>query len=160
MYGPPEPVQGQCNAELHIGDDFGDNRCTMRCKLPAGHDGMHREEYQRMLLRKSPEEKPQSAQVIVTWEGNDYEPEPPEEDDLFSSMESMPENSVQTQDENGKWVPATPLPLMCEVDGCDEPVTLDDQYERLDKNLPNGWGNEPEVLCSKHAVGRTKIKKP
>ena len=156
MYGPPEVVPGNCNAELHIGDDFGDNRCTMRCKLPAGHEGLHKEEYMRSAMSQ-PGHTP-GAKVIVTWEGNDYEPEP-EEDDLFSSMESATESSVQTQDPSGNWVQATPLPLMCEVDGCEEPVTFDDQYERADKNLPNGWGNEPEVLCSKHSVGRTKFKK-
>jgi hypothetical protein len=48
-------------------------------------------------------------------------------------------DSVQTQDEKGNWVEAMPLPLMCEVHGCPNHVTLDDQYERIDKNIPNGW---------------------
>lgn len=66
-------------------------------------------------------------------------------------------DSIQTQDENGNWVEATPMPLMCEVNGCSNRVTLEDQYERIDKNLPNGWGEEPEVLCGEHSIGRKKI---
>lgn len=31
-----------CKAELHIGDDFGDNRATMICELQKGHEGKHR----------------------------------------------------------------------------------------------------------------------
>lgn len=66
-------------------------------------------------------------------------------------------DSVQMQDTNGNWVPAIPMGLMCEVHRCNNPVTLDDQYERADKNLPNGWGDEPEILCKEHSVGRIKI---
>ncbi len=36
-----------CEAELHIGDDFGDNHATIKCQLPEGHDGTHKEEFQR-----------------------------------------------------------------------------------------------------------------
>jgi len=69
-------------------------------------------------------------------------------------------DTIQQQDKNGNWIEAVPLPLfMCEFNGCSNHVTLDDQYERIDKSLPNGWGDEPEFLCSKHAIelGRTKI---
>jgi hypothetical protein len=38
MHGPPEDVSGECNAHLYIGD----NHATMRCRLPANHDGPHR----------------------------------------------------------------------------------------------------------------------
>lgn len=41
----PEDVAGECNAHLYIGDDFGDNYATMRCQLPLGHSGPHREEF-------------------------------------------------------------------------------------------------------------------
>ena len=34
-----------CKAELHIGDDFADNRATMRCQREKGHDGPHHEEW-------------------------------------------------------------------------------------------------------------------
>lgn len=45
MFGPPDDVDGECNARLEICDDYGDNCATMRCQLPPGHGGMHREEY-------------------------------------------------------------------------------------------------------------------
>lgn len=41
MFGPPEDVPGDCNARLYIGDDYGDNRATMRCAEPAGHEPPH-----------------------------------------------------------------------------------------------------------------------
>lgn len=47
----------ECKAELHIGDDHGDNHATMRCQLPKKHDGPHREEFERS-----------GTPVIVTWE--------------------------------------------------------------------------------------------
>jgi hypothetical protein len=43
MFGPPEDVEGQCNAHCYIVDDYGDNRATIRCQLPPNHKGMHRE---------------------------------------------------------------------------------------------------------------------
>ena len=43
----PEDVEGECNARLFIADDFGDNTCTMRCSLPAGHEGYHQEAFER-----------------------------------------------------------------------------------------------------------------
>ena len=43
MFGPPEDVEGQCNAHCYIVDDYGDNRATIRCQLPPNHKGTHRE---------------------------------------------------------------------------------------------------------------------
>ncbi len=43
MFGPPEDVEGQCNAHCYIVDDYGDNRATIRCQHPPNHKGMHRE---------------------------------------------------------------------------------------------------------------------
>lgn len=43
MFGPPEDVEGQCNAHCYVSDDYGDNRATIRCELPRNHKGMHRE---------------------------------------------------------------------------------------------------------------------
>ena len=54
--GPPEDVDGQCNARLEIGDDYGDNCATMRCQLAPGHEGPHREEFERG-----------GKPVVVTW---------------------------------------------------------------------------------------------
>jgi hypothetical protein len=45
MFGPPEKVEGKCNNNMTIADDYGDNEATMQCKLEPGHDGPHREEY-------------------------------------------------------------------------------------------------------------------
>jgi len=47
MYGPPKEVEGQCNALLYLSDDYGDNFCTIRCKLIPGHDGLHVEKFSR-----------------------------------------------------------------------------------------------------------------
>jgi len=43
--GPPKDVDGECNARLSIGDDYGDNSATIRCGLAPGHDGPHKECY-------------------------------------------------------------------------------------------------------------------
>ena len=59
MFGPPKNVPGECNARLYIGDDYGDNRCTMRCKLPTGHGGKHKEIWR-------------DGQCVVEWEGDDH----------------------------------------------------------------------------------------
>jgi len=56
------------------------------------------------------------------------------------------------KDAEGNWVSAVPVELMCEVIGCLNPVTLDDQYKRV--NAPPQWEDESEVLCKEHAVGR------
>jgi hypothetical protein len=47
MFGPPENVKGECNARLYLADDYGDNSCTIRCRLEPGHEGPHRESFQR-----------------------------------------------------------------------------------------------------------------
>jgi len=47
MFGPPDKIDGQCNARLYIGDDYGDNQCTIQCKLDPGHDGEHCETFAR-----------------------------------------------------------------------------------------------------------------
>jgi hypothetical protein len=44
-FGEPKDVEGECNAHLYIGDNFGDSHATMRCQLPKGHLDFHREEY-------------------------------------------------------------------------------------------------------------------
>ena len=43
MYGAPKDVEGDCNARLEVGDDYGDNVCTFRCKREPGHGERHRE---------------------------------------------------------------------------------------------------------------------
>lgn len=56
MFGEPEDVEGECNARLYIGDNYGDNHATVRCSLEPGHDGTHKEEFLR-------QDKP----VTITW---------------------------------------------------------------------------------------------
>ena len=46
----------ECGAELRLSDDHGDNDCTMRCQGLPGHEGSHREEFQRG-----------GRPVVVTW---------------------------------------------------------------------------------------------
>lgn len=38
-----EKKEIRCQATIEFGDDFGDNSCTFRCMLLAGHAGQHRE---------------------------------------------------------------------------------------------------------------------
>ena len=47
MLGPPQDVDGECNARLYLADDWGNNSCTIRCHLPSGHTGRHQEEFER-----------------------------------------------------------------------------------------------------------------
>lgn len=56
MYGPPKDVEGECNARLHIADDWGDNCCTLRCREQPDHEGPHRKEFQR-----------DGSPVTITW---------------------------------------------------------------------------------------------
>lgn len=59
MFGSPKDIEGECNAHLYIADNQGDGEATMRCQLPKGHEGVHREIFHR----------PDSAgEVVVTWE--------------------------------------------------------------------------------------------
>ena len=60
MWGKPRDVEGECNAHLYIGDDYGDGVATMRCQLPDGHDGPPREQFQR-----------NGKPVIVTWHNDE-----------------------------------------------------------------------------------------
>lgn len=68
-YGEPKDVPGECNAWLFIFDNFGDNHCTLRCQLPEGHEGPHREEF------RSKDEGPEAHKVVVQWEGDDHNDE-------------------------------------------------------------------------------------
>lgn len=56
MRGPPKDVDGECNARLILGDDYGDGTCTIRCQLPSKHEGPHTETFKR-------KRKP----VTITW---------------------------------------------------------------------------------------------
>jgi len=60
----PEDVPGECNARLYIGDDHGDNRATMRCTLPEGHESRHQESW-------AEDEKLGAHHCTVTWLGDD-----------------------------------------------------------------------------------------
>ena len=56
MWGEPEDTNGECNARLFIGDNYGDGTATMRCQLAPGHEGLHREEFSR-----------EGGPVTITW---------------------------------------------------------------------------------------------
>jgi hypothetical protein len=62
MRGEPSDVDGECNAHLYIGDNYGDNHATMRCGLLEGHDGVHREVFSRTTTEGPPSE------CVMTWE--------------------------------------------------------------------------------------------
>lgn len=49
-----------CSASLRMGDDFGDNPCTFKCKLPKGHEGLHIEHGN--FINKHP--------YVFTWHGD------------------------------------------------------------------------------------------
>lgn len=57
-----------CKAELHIGDDYGDNRATMKCQGKLGHEGKHFEDWDN-------EDMIQDDSIAhncrVEWEGDD-----------------------------------------------------------------------------------------
>ena len=65
MFGKPKDVDGECNAHCYIADDYGDNSATMRCALPVGHEGLHREVFR-------------NGGCVLTWK-NDERREEPEE---------------------------------------------------------------------------------
>ncbi len=66
MFGPPDPVEGGCNAHLHLADDYGDNTCTCRCTLDEGHDGPHEER-----SRERDEDEEGAHNIVIQWQGND-----------------------------------------------------------------------------------------
>jgi hypothetical protein len=39
-----------CKAELEIADDYGDNHATMKCQLEKGHEGKHKEDFNRGIV--------------------------------------------------------------------------------------------------------------
>ncbi len=82
MFGPPDDVEGECNAHLHIADDYGDNHATMRCHLPNGHKGPHREIYDQCS----------GDEVIVTWNINERDRDlgEDESDDYILLREDFP----------------------------------------------------------------------
>lgn len=64
MFGKPKNIDGNCNAVLYLGDDYGDGTCTIRCKLPEKHLENHKE----IFLRNEKE-------VIITWVDDERETE-------------------------------------------------------------------------------------
>lgn len=47
MFNEPKDRNNECNAHLYIADNFGDNHATIRCQLRPGHNGPHKEEFER-----------------------------------------------------------------------------------------------------------------
>jgi hypothetical protein len=44
MFGEPKDIDGECNARLFLGDNYGDNHATIRCQLFPDHEGLHQEQ--------------------------------------------------------------------------------------------------------------------
>ena len=57
---------------------------------------------------------------------------------------------IETQDKNGNWIPATPEPLMCEIDCCPETNNGDWYFRNAENKDGSDWDNEPVYLCKKH----------
>lgn len=62
MFGEPGDAEGECNARLFIGDNYGDGTATMRCQLAPAHTGLHREEFDR-----------EGGKVTITWVADERE---------------------------------------------------------------------------------------
>jgi hypothetical protein len=56
-----------CTARLHIGDDFGDNSATIRCQLPKGHEGLHKEAFEHSVYSKDYKSIKGINSVTITW---------------------------------------------------------------------------------------------
>ncbi len=56
MFGEPGDVDGECNARLFLGDNYGDGTTTIRCQLAPDHEGLHKEEFER-----------EGHPVTITW---------------------------------------------------------------------------------------------
>lgn len=68
MYGPPQDVQGECNARLYLGDDYGDNECTIRCQREPEHEGKHREVFgsdgRRVIIEWEKDERQEREEAL------------------------------------------------------------------------------------------------
>ena len=62
MFGEPQDKDGECNAHLSVADNYGDGSATIRCQLAPGHDGVHREEFER-----------RGGTVTITWVADERE---------------------------------------------------------------------------------------
>jgi hypothetical protein len=56
MLGEPSDVDGQCNARLFTGDNYGDGSATIRCQRAPDHGGLHQEKFKR-----------EGGLVTITW---------------------------------------------------------------------------------------------
>jgi len=89
MFGPPKDVEGQCNAHLYIADDHGDNRATMCCQLPKGHEGTHEEVFYR-----------EGREVRIYWNGDER---PVEEDERRRSEKRSERTRARWRKEAEEW---------------------------------------------------------
>jgi hypothetical protein len=62
MHGEPDDTEGECNARLFIGDNYGDGTATMRCQLALDHEGLHQEQFER-----------KGGPVTITWAADERE---------------------------------------------------------------------------------------
>lgn len=62
MFGEPSDVDGECNARLFIGDNYGDGTATMRCQRAPNHEELHQEQFER-----------KGGLVTITWTADERE---------------------------------------------------------------------------------------
>lgn len=65
MFGPPKDAEGKCNARLFLADDYGDNDCTLLCRLEPGHSGPHKEAFSRNYQTA---ERKIGSEIVITWQ--------------------------------------------------------------------------------------------
>lgn len=75
MFGPPKDVEGKCNARFFLADDYGDNHCTLLCRLEPSHSGPHKEEFSRTYQAA---ERKIGSEIVITWQ---------EDERLYHEME-------------------------------------------------------------------------
>jgi hypothetical protein len=47
VFGEPADKDGECNARLFLGDNYGDGTTTIRCPLAPDHEGVHQKQFER-----------------------------------------------------------------------------------------------------------------
>lgn len=93
-FGEPQDKEGECNARLFVGDNFGDNHVTFRCSMPAGHEGPHHENYITGT----------GGEVMIQWvkdmRGTADDPDRPYQRDCLRWIITHPEEMAKYPGEN------------------------------------------------------------
>jgi hypothetical protein len=65
---------------------------------------------------------------------------------------------IETQDKDGNWIPATPEPLTCEIDGCPKTNNGDWYFRNTENKDGSDWDTEPIYLCKEHGKNHELFK--